>query len=184
MIEQILDLTRSRLANGLDVRPSPFDLREVLTRVVGELRAANPSRTLVLRCEGPLHGSWDQPRLQQVFSTLIGNAVDHGRPEGPVTIEATSEASSVAISVHNEGPPIADETLALLFDPFRRGERDGRTARTAGLGLGLFVSREIVLAHRGVIEASSSVAEGTTFRVVLPRSMLASPPETERGAAE
>jgi signal transduction histidine kinase len=184
MIEQILDLTRSRLANGLDVRPSPFDLREVLTRVVGELRAANPSRTLVLRCEGPLHGSWDQPRLQQVFSTLIGNAVDHGRPEGPVTIEATSEASFVAISVHNEGPPIADETLALLFDPFRRGERDGRTARTAGLGLGLFVSREIVLAHRGVIEASSSVAEGTTFRVVLPRSMLASPPETERGAAE
>jgi signal transduction histidine kinase len=184
MIEQILDLTRSRLANGLDLIPSPFDLRELLTRIVDELRASNPSRSLDLHCDDALHGGWDRGRLEQVFSTLIGNALDHGAPQGSVTVLATADAKSVSVSVHNEGAPIPEETRAMLFDPFRRGERDSRTARTAGLGLGLFVSREIVLAHRGVIEVSSSLTEGTTFRVVLPRSNLVSSPQADQGVAQ
>jgi PAS domain S-box-containing protein len=168
MIEQILDLTRSRLSGGLKVSPAPMDLRTTLAKIVDEERAANPSRTLRLACPD-LPGVWDSDRLEQVFSNLVSNALQHGSPESPVTIEAREEAGVISVSVHNEGAPIPEELQAKLFDPFRRGERDSRTSRTAGLGLGLYISREIVTAHGGDIQVRSSGAEGTTFRITLPR---------------
>lgn len=166
MIEQILDLTRSRL-DGIEINVAPMNLCETLTAIVDELRPAHPTRVVLLRCP-PLFGTWDGDRLEQVFSNLIGNALVHGDEAQPVTVEARAEGRTVVVDVHNDGPPIPAHVQSRLFDPFRRGDRESRTAKTAGLGLGLYISHEIVGAHGGTIEIRSAAGEGTTFRVTLP----------------
>jgi PAS domain S-box-containing protein len=171
MVEQILDVARSRLGGGLEVSPSSMDLCATLTGIVNELRTAHPARTIQLRGSS-LVGSWDRDRLEQVFSNLISNAIHHGDAEKPVSIEARQEGEQVHVDVHNHGPPIPEELRTQLFSPFRRGNKDSRTAKTAGLGLGLFISREIVVTHGGKLEVQSSAAEGTTFRVTLPRMTI------------
>ena len=168
MIQQILDLTRSRLAGGIEVNPGPTDLAGVLGSIVDELRTAYPRATLELHC-APSTGTWDSDRLEQIFSNLIGNAIVHGGRDGIVRIEAGSGDGEAYVTVHNDGPPIPEHLRASLFDPFRRGDTESRTSKTAGLGLGLFISRELAIAHGGNIEFESSQAHGTTFRVTLPK---------------
>lgn len=167
MIEQILDLTRSRLANGIELTPAPMDLRDAITRIVDELRTSHPARAVELRCPS-LPGHWDRDRLEQVFSNLLGNALLYGDPAKPVTVEARADDLGVHVEVHNDGPSIPADVQPTVFSPFRRGERDSRTSKTAGLGLGLYISKEVVRAHGGNIELQSSPDEGTTFRVNLP----------------
>ena len=87
---------------------------------------------------------------------------------GPVTVEARAEGRTAVVDVHNEGQPIPAHLQSRLFDPFRRGDRESRTSKTEGLGLGLYISNEIVVAHGGTIEIRSASDEGTTFRVTLP----------------
>ena len=167
MIEQILDLTRSRLAGGLEMYPAPMDLEPTLRRIVEEMRIAYPSRSIVLDAPS-LPGVWDCDRLEQLLSNLIGNAILHGDADSPVTIRASEQSCSVRVSVHNRGTPIPPELQAGLFNPFRRGERESRTAKTAGLGLGMYISQEIARGHGGTIEFRSNASEGTTFVVSLP----------------
>jgi PAS domain S-box-containing protein len=171
MIEQILDLTRTRLAGGIPLERKPIDLREILGRIIEELRLAYPSRTIEMR-SGPLLGTWDPDRLEQVFSNLVGNALVHGDPVAPITIGGGREGRLVTVTIHNNGTPIPDGLKASIFDPFRRGQLDAPSTRAVGLGLGLYVSREIALAHGGEIDLSSSAIEGTTFRVTLPDTDL------------
>ena len=173
MIEQILDFTRARLAGGLALSLEKVDLRAALETIVNELAAAYPSRDIRLSCP-PLIGVWDRDRLEQVFSNLVGNAILHGSENTVVTITARLEPEAVQIEVHNQGPGIPSELQPLLFNPFRRGERDSRTAKTAGLGLGLYICHELVLAHGGTLDFRSDSTNGTTFRVTLPRTTLAS----------
>ena len=166
MIEQILDFTRSRLGGGLDLVFAPMDLREALVPIVHELRAAHPAAEIQVRCP-KLRGAWDRDRLQQVFSNLIGNALAHGDPNTPVTVTVGADALRVWVQVHNEGPPIPQELQSALFSPFRMGEWSNRSP--AGLGLGLYISNEVIARHGGEIEIRSTAMQGTTFRVVLPR---------------
>jgi PAS domain S-box-containing protein len=174
MIEQILDLTRSRLAGGLEMLREVMDLRLALTRIVDELRVAFPVRSIALDCPS-FHGMWDRDRLEQVFSNLIGNALVHGDPNAPVTVQGTMDGSQVRISVRNEGTPIPLEVVPTLFNPFRRGERESRTSKTAGLGLGLYISHEIVRGHGGRIDVVSTACDGTTFLVSLPIHAIQKP---------
>ena len=167
MIEQILDLTRTRLGGGLPIEPHAFDLRDAIAHIVDELRAANPSRTI--RVNAPsVPGTWDRDRVEQVLSNLVSNALAHGDPAKPVSVDMRVEEGFVVIEVHNEGNPIPPQLQSVIFDPFRRGDRDSRTPQTAGLGLGLYISNEVVVAHGGRIDIQSSVAGGTTFQVRLP----------------
>ena len=169
MIEQILDFTRSRLGGGLELVVAPMDLRDALVPIVDELRSSHPSATIQLQCPA-LRGAWDRDRLEQVFSNLIGNALAHGDPGTPVTVTAGAEPLRVWVDVHNEGPPIPQELQSALFNPFRRGERESRSP--SGLGLGLYISKEVVRRHGGQLEIRSTAVEGTTFRVVLPRDAV------------
>jgi signal transduction histidine kinase len=184
MIGQILDLARSRLGGGLEVRPAPIDLCVTLTRIVDELRVAFPERAPTLHCSDPLLGSWDGDRLEQVFSNLVGNAIHHGRTGTPVTVHVRDDGALVVVEIHNEGPPIAEETRAKLFDPFRRGDRESRTTQTSGLGLGLYISHEIVAAHGGSVEVRSTADDGTTFVVKLPRAELQVREDAKRVGAD
>jgi signal transduction histidine kinase len=174
MIEQILDLTRSRLAGGLEVKPESMDLVATLSAIIDELRAANPSRRIDLRCAPTLTGSWDRDRLEQVFSNLIGNAINYGDAEKPVTVDVQEQDGAISVVVHNFGRPIPEALRVEIFSPFRRGERDSKTTETEGLGLGLYISSELVVAHGGAIDVQSTLAEGTTFRVRLPRASCTS----------
>jgi signal transduction histidine kinase len=104
--------------------------------------------------------------MAQVVSNLVGNAIQHGDPTRPIDVRLTRRDGQAILDVHSSGPPIPEDLLPVLFDPYRRSEQRPRTSR--GLGLGLFITQQIVLAHGGRIDVTSTEAEGTTFRVVLP----------------
>jgi signal transduction histidine kinase len=168
MVTQLLDLTRSRLGGGIPVSRRLTDLCEVVRQAVDELALGHPDRILVCRAEGRLLGAFDPDRLAQVVSNLVGNALQHGRRDEPVDVVVTAEAEAAVVVVHNTGPAIPPEHLPTLFEPYRRGERS-REPSPGGLGLGLFISEQIVLAHGGTIAVRSTPEEGTTFTVRLPR---------------
>ena len=97
---------------------------------------------------------------------LIGNALRHGAAEVPVTVRVQGAPGHATLEVHNGGT-IDAEVLPYLFDPFQ--SRKDRTARAEGLGLGLYIVHQLVLAHGGTIEVTSTATDGTTFRIQLPR---------------
>jgi signal transduction histidine kinase len=163
MIEHILDGTRLNLVGAISLTVERADLGEICRTVVAEIRAAYPHRTLELRAEGDTRGTWDRGRLERIVSNLLTNAVEHGDESG-VVASVVGEADAVRLTVHNGGAPIPADLLPLLFDPFERGARGG-----GGLGLGLYIVREIVRVHGGAVEVRSADPEGTTFAVVLPR---------------
>jgi signal transduction histidine kinase len=112
---------------------------------------------------------WDAERIAQLASNLISNAVRYG--EAGHSIDVALEdgpGDALEIRVHNDGLPIPREAIPALFEPFKRGERAEHAARQ-GLGLGLYIVREIVRAHGGEIEVRSKAGDGTTFIVRLPR---------------
>jgi signal transduction histidine kinase len=167
MIDQLLDFTRIRVGGGLALAPARFDLEEVICKVRDELEAANPERSIVVDVDGNAKGEWDHDRLLQVFSNLLGNALHHGRSEHPVKVRCHGrKPTHLIVTIHNAGvvPP---EVLPVLFEPFRG---NARYQRTRGLGLGLFITQQIVVAHGGTITVASDDTTGTTFRLTLPRA--------------
>jgi PAS domain S-box-containing protein len=168
MIDQILDLTRSRLGGGIPVVPLPSELHDLVRRIVAELEAAHPGRAIRLSMSGAPRWRCDTDRLGQAISNLVGNALEHTEPPEPVDVRVAQEGPAVRIAIHNGGAPIPADLLAVIFDPFRscpqpRGKRNSR-----GLGLGLYISQQIVASHGGRIDVASTAEGGTTFSVVLP----------------
>jgi signal transduction histidine kinase len=138
--------------------------------VVDELAVAHPRASLILDCRDDLDGMWDSDRLEQMISNLVANALQHGDPSKPVTVRATSDARSATLSVHNHGRAIAGSTLKAVFDPMvRSSQLPGGSRKPTNLGLGLFIVRELVKAHDGVVRVTSTDRGGTTFVVTLPR---------------
>jgi signal transduction histidine kinase len=168
MISQLLDFTRIRMGGGLRLELADVELAEVCVQVLGECTMVHPDRDLRFDPDMDTRGRWDRERLAQVVANLVGNALQHGDPKAPVELRLLDEDELVRFSVHNRGPAIAAELLPTLFDPFRG--RSPRRANAGGLGLGLYISRQMVIAHGGDISVESSDAAGTTFTVVLPRS--------------
>ena len=167
IIADLLSYTRTRLGTGIPILPRDANLAEVVRSVVDELRAGNPDREIEVIAEGDLSGTWDPDRLEQVASNLVSNAVDHGDPGTPVYVLLSPEADEVTLTVRNSGPGMPPEVLSHLFEPFSKPP-DERSRKASGLGLGLFIAREIVRSHGGEITATASDVE-TTVRVRLPR---------------
>jgi signal transduction histidine kinase len=118
--------------------------------------------------------------MAQVVSNLVANALEHGAKQGAVKVSVGGDEEDVAIRVENQGPAIAPELMAVMFEPFCRGSalRDASHAR--GLGLGLYIVREIVKAHGGAITVESTRERGTTFTVRLPRASALYPAEAHQ----
>ncbi|WP_240359300.1 sensor histidine kinase [Pyxidicoccus trucidator] len=174
MISDILDLTRARLSGGIPLNLAPVNLTTVCRQVVEELTAAWPERYIAFDVDGRADGVWDADRLAQVLSNLVGNALEHGAQDAPVILRCMEQDVWQVLEVNNPGAPIPAPQLATLFDPFRQAStarEKGR--RRGGLGLGLFIVREIVQAHGGSVHVSSSEHDGTTFTVSLPRDARA-----------
>ena len=170
MVAQLLDFTRARLGGGIPLDPKPMDLAELCVDMIAEAEAANPERTIVFAPAIDTVGSWDRERLGQVIANLLGNAIQHGDPQAPITLRLLSDGRFVRLVVHNHnaGAPIPLELQPTIFDPFRRaiGKSVGKD-KSDSLGLGLYIVREIVHAHGGTI-ALESHDDGTTFVVTLP----------------
>lgn len=171
MVNDILDFTQTSLGVLLPVSRAPADMGEIAENIVAEVCTVHPhSRIAVLR-EGDLIGNWDAMRIGQMLSNLVSNAVQHGERGKPVTVRLSGDGDAVSVQVHNEGPPIAAEAQKTLFTPLRHASEGGgadRLTGSSGLGLGLYITREIALAHGGSIHVSSN-EQGTTFCAILPR---------------
>ena len=168
IISQLLDFTRARLGGGILIDPKPIDLAEICAEVIDEIESAHPDRTVLFAAGGDTRGVWDRARLAQVVSNLIGNAVKYGKRDAAIGVQLDNEDDAVTLCVHNEGPAIAADLLPSIFEPFRR--QQNAMARGEGLGLGLYICREMIRAHGGEISVQSSDKAGTTFTVRLPRS--------------
>lgn len=167
MIEDLLDVTRIRQAGGLALQPQPADMQAVVQGILAEILASAPERRIESAFQGDLCGTWDAERLGQVMANLLGNAVRHGTPHEPVQVRLDgSRTETLVVEVANGGT-IAPELLPHLFDPFRG--REHAAGRQQGLGLGLFIAQQIVLAHGGAINVCSEDGR-TCFRVELPRA--------------
>jgi PAS domain S-box-containing protein len=166
MIDQLLDFTRVRVGAGMPLSRKRGDLFAVLRQVTDELEQAHRA-ALRLQLEGAGDGTFDLDRMSQVFSNLIGNALQHGLPEQGVQVRTDgTPAERLRIQVWNQGA-IPAALLGNLFEPMTGGER--RRDGSQGLGLGLYISKQIVEAHGGELQVQSDEASGTTFTVILPR---------------
>ena len=168
LIVDLLDFTQARLGRGLKITPKALDLHGLAAECVEDLRLAFAGRHLEHCTEGggPCLASAD--RLVQLIGNLVANAVTYGAPDRTVTVTSRVDADTFSLSVHNHGPPIRPELLPTLFEPMTRGASAGVVAH--GIGLGLFLVREIARAHGGEVEAESSAERGTTFRATFPRA--------------
>jgi signal transduction histidine kinase len=167
MIDQLLDFTRIRLGSGLPLSRCQVDLAEICRIAIDELDGEISS--VQLRVEGDTVGSWDGDRLMQLISNLVGNALAHGaRPANIEIVLGGTDPARVTLEVKNAGA-IPPAIVPIIFEPFRSA-KDRKEHHSSGLGLGLYISQQIVLSHSGTIEVCSSEAEGTCFSVRLPRA--------------
>jgi PAS domain S-box-containing protein len=170
LIANLLDFTQARVGGGFVLQYAALDLHEFASLVVEEMRLAHPGRELQFEQLGDAQGEWDPDRFAQLLTNVLNNALAHGREDAPVRVRLQGESDSVVLSVHNEGPPIPPDTMPRLFEPMTRGAGAGRGAKKTGsLGLGLYIVQKIVLAHGGTIGVDSTLEQGTTFTVHLPR---------------
>jgi signal transduction histidine kinase len=169
LVSDLLDMTQARLGGELPIARKETDLMLTSKEAVDEMRAFHPNCTFSLNASGDLTGLWDSDRLTQVIVNLMQNAIQHGAEETPVTVSLRGEQERVFLTVHNEGSPISEWTRQRIFEPLVRGERRSEPRTSQNLGLGLYIAREIAIAHGGSIDVTSSQEAGTSFTVSLPR---------------
>jgi signal transduction histidine kinase len=172
LISDLLDFASTRLGAELPTNAMLLDMGLACQAAVDEIGAFHPDRRFNCQLQGDLSGRWDPARIAQLLSNLLGNAVEHGSPDMPVTVTASAAGSGVRVDVHNRGAPIPKAAWRSLFEPLTRGamaHRDDSSGHRS-LGLGLYIASQIAKAHGGKLELSASDQEGTTFTVQLPRN--------------
>ncbi|WP_350030095.1 GAF domain-containing sensor histidine kinase [Caballeronia sp. AZ7_KS35] len=166
LIDDVMDFARGRLGAGLGahIAPDP-DLGKLLRDIVSEAKAGHPGLMIEdsIAIEGTVH--CDSIRMQQLLSNLLGNAITHGAADLPITVNGKVEAGKLIIAVKNGGDAIAPEDIRKVFEPYWR---PADKPRGGGLGLGLFICKQIVQAHNGDLQVSSSLADGTCFTAIIP----------------
>jgi signal transduction histidine kinase len=166
LIDDMLDVSRIR-SGVLSIRPGWTELQAMLRRLTGDLmrQAQDAGTTFELETPDTVSGWWDEFRIEQVIVNLLTNALRYGGGK-PVRIRLTASETTARVDVIDQGPGI-DETLqARIFLPYERGAGNGVPS---GLGLGLYISRQLAEAHRGTLTVASRPGEGSVFTLVLPR---------------
>ena len=174
MIRDLLEYTRTRLGRAIPIEREAGSMEQVCRIAYDEIRAAHPERSFRLEISGNLEGRFDAERFQQVLSNLLNNAVRHGERSQPITLSALGDAEKVTVRVKNHGRPIPADQLQVIFNPLVQipsGFVNEDSEPSTSLGLGLYIAREIVAMHGGIIEAESSASHGTVFSAHLPRRL-------------
>jgi signal transduction histidine kinase len=169
MVEDLIGYTRTQLGGGMPTALRATDLRDVCAQAVEDAGATHPETAFEVDLSGKLCGEFDAVRLHQLLTNLLINAAQYGGRSAPVLLRARATDANVVIDVTNRGKVILPESLQSIFRPLIQlpAEADDERPRTS-LGLGLFIAREIAMAHGGTIEVSSTEQRGTTFTVTLP----------------
>jgi signal transduction histidine kinase len=167
LVDQLLDVTRIA-AGRLQLEVEEVDLSKLVTDLTDRFREELQQARCSLEVSAPIAviGQWDPFRLDQVVSNLLSNAIKYGAGS-PIEVEVTSDECVVRVSVTDHGIGVAKEEQERIFAPF---ERVVSVRHYGGLGLGLYITRQIVEAHHGRIRVESNEKEGSTFTVELPRS--------------
>ncbi|MBV4458292.1 hybrid sensor histidine kinase/response regulator [Pseudomonas sp. COR58] len=165
LIEDMLDVSRIRTGK-LSIRPSRFDLAQLvgnlLQNFAQQIEAAETE--VSFSAPEPVEGHWDEFRIEQVVSNLLTNALRYGG-KSPIQVRVYREGGEARVEVADHGIGISEENQKRIFQQF---ERVSAKTVVAGLGLGLFISEQIVAAHGGAITVQSRINEGALFRVCLP----------------
>lgn len=170
MIELLLDFTRARSGGGIQIERRPANMLELCEQAISELELANPAWRIRCELHGDPSGCWDPDRMLQVISNLVANAGQHGRSGSEIAVQIDgTQAPFVSVTVHNDGV-IPESVLPHLFDPFLGSTR--RRGAAGGLGLGLFIVNELVIAHGGSVVVASSEQAGTAFTARLERGLV------------
>jgi len=172
MIRDLLEYTRTRLGRGIPIALQACSIAGACEAALDEMKAAHPDHVFRFEMSGDLSGAFDSARLQQVFSNLLNNAVQHGAKGLPVIFEAHGGPDAISVRVKNYGSPIEADALQVIFNPLVQVRSPGSGSgdrRSTSLGLGLFIARTIVAGHGGTLEVESSERGGTVFTARLPR---------------
>lgn len=173
MIRDLLDANRIKAGEPLGLTVVPAELVAIATAAIEDLVTIHGDR-FVLRAPPAIEGIWAPDAVRRILENLASNAIKYGAPSRPVTVTLTADELNAEIAVHNEGPPIPEADLRILFQPFRR---TGTAARAGlpGWGLGLTLVRGLTEAHGGEVSVESSEEVGTIFRARLPRQPKCAP---------
>jgi signal transduction histidine kinase len=169
IVDSLLDFTRSHFGGGIPIQYARVNLTAICADMVEEIRTYHPDRSILFE-SNEVTGDFDKERLEQVFCNLMENAVQHGDEAAPVRVSLSTRGGEVWFSVHNEGETIPKDVISQLFRPLKyfSAGATGTPYLGSGLGLGLYIAHEIVLAHKGRIDVDSTPGNGTAFTVKLP----------------
>jgi signal transduction histidine kinase len=165
----IIDFSRAQSNGVMPITATASNLADVFAEIVAETRIRHPSTDFIIEGPAEVDGTWDHSRMGQLLSNLLENAVAYGARSRPITVKLAAAGSDVNFSVHNFGTVIASGDRERIFEPRSRGSAADELKAPNGLGLGLYICREIMRAHSGTLSVRSTPQEGTTFMASLPR---------------
>lgn len=170
ILNDMLDLTRSSFGIDIPIVKAKMSMLVLCQEIADEFRRTDEGGRVEVKLEGDPNGLWDQARMGQVLSNLIGNALQHGSDASPVSVAISgTDPNALSVSIHNFGEPISPDAQRTIFRSWRRGQVNGPNDGTH-LGLGLYIAKLIVEAHGGEINVTSDQSRGTEFTFRLPRS--------------
>jgi signal transduction histidine kinase len=166
-IEELLELVRRQADPAVGVKPSRFDLVEMVHAVVAEAGQLSHGQDVIVEANGPVVGEWDRTRLERAVANLIGNALKYNRPDGTVRVRvAIEDGDTAVVAVTDEGIGIPEADRARIFQRFTRGANVA--GKISGSGVGLAIVRQVVEQHRGSVDVDSIEGRGSTFTMRLP----------------
>ena len=166
-VNRLLDASRAKMGR-LDMRPNPTDLAALVRDQVEQAQVKTSEHTIVFEwCGSEVIGNWDRDHLEQAIGNLLDNAVRYSPNGGKVQVTLQVENGEACVTVADSGIGIPQESLPKIFQPYFRHEAAKRV-KADGMGVGLYITREIILAHGGRIWVESEVGKGSAFHVALP----------------
>jgi PAS domain S-box-containing protein len=163
LVDRLMDVTHIR-AGTFDLYRENVELNGIIHDVVNRFRLAESSPLISLELEPDIKGNWDRLRLDQVLTNLVSNSIKYGEQK-PIVIRACTDGNHAVIVVRDEGIGIAPEHLERIFERF---ERANALPSKTGLGMGLWITKQIIQAHGGTVVAQSELGKGSTFVGRLP----------------
>lgn len=167
LLNDLDDYAATQLDGRLSISRERLNVRALCEKASEEARLAYPTRQVELTPGENIAADVDPRRFQQMLQNLLGNALTYGAPDRPVRVSLLRSFGYCIATVSNEGDPIPEGIIPLLFQPFRRGPRTGDVRHRGHMGLGLFIVQQIALAHGGDVHVESS-PQGTHFSVHIP----------------
>jgi PAS domain S-box-containing protein len=165
LTSRLLDVARMA-AGGFEIDKAPMDLSELVRGAAARLEqsATKAGSPIAVEAPGPVIGEWDRTAIDQVVTNLLTNAVKFGGGS-PIDVRVEREDRTARVSVHDRGPGVAEKDRRRIFERFERGVSE---RSYGGLGLGLWIARQIVTAHEGQIGVDGAPGQGATFTFELP----------------